>query len=470
MPVNTPSKEYEATKPKWKRCRDIYNGSDSVKAAGTDYLPLLGSHKSSGDSRYIAYKARAVFYNAMARTVDALSGGIFQKAPEIKAPDVVIAQLADATLKDESVELFALLSGQEVLITGRRGILVDIAKDPRDGQTRPAWYGYAAEDIFSYRTSNEGGDEILTRVVLRERVTIDDPEDKDGFAVKEFEQYRVLELFRGVYIQTVWRENAEGAWKAGDVVAPTRRQDVLSFIPFTLLGPTTTSPRIAKPPLLDLVDMNISHYQTMADLEHGLHLVALPTPCVSGMAKPDDGKLMIGGDAIWFIDTGGEAWYLEFSGDGLGALERADESKRHKMTVLGSRMTEEQPQTSQSETAFAVNMRHAGEQATLRTIAGALETGLTLALQWHTWWVGSDETPGETRARFSLNKDFSSARMTPDEFRVHAEAYKKGAQSQEQFYYNLKRGDIARPGVTAEQELADIGKGKPEPPPRRRPI
>ncbi|KKL47592.1 hypothetical protein LCGC14_2333990, partial [marine sediment metagenome] len=171
--------------PKWKRCRDTYNGSDSVKAAGMEYLPLLGSHESASDPRYLAYKARAVFYNAMARTVDALGGGIFQKAPEIIAPAEVKAQLADATLKDESVELFALLTAQEVLITGRRGILVDIADSPRDDEEpRPVWHGYAAEDIFSYRTSNAGGDEILTRVVLRERITIDDPEDKDGLAVK----------------------------------------------------------------------------------------------------------------------------------------------------------------------------------------------------------------------------------------------------------------------------------------------
>ena len=96
MPVNTPSKEYDAIAPKWKRCRDTYNGSDAVKAAVTAYLPLLGSHKNSADPKYVAYKARAVFYNGMARTVDALSGGIFQKAPEIVAPDMVLAQLRDA--------------------------------------------------------------------------------------------------------------------------------------------------------------------------------------------------------------------------------------------------------------------------------------------------------------------------------------------------------------------------------------
>jgi len=460
MPVNTPSKEYVATAPKWKRARDTHDGSDAVKAAGTEYLPLLGSHTSSGDPEYAAYKARAVFFNGMARTVDALSGGIFQKAPEIRAPEMVLEQLADATLKDEAVELFALFVAREVLITGRRGILIDLADDPRDEQARPIWLGYAAEDIFSYKTSRAGGDEILTRVVLRERVVVGDTEDKDGFAVKEVEQYRVLELRNDVYVQNVWRVDKTGKWVRGPDIVPSRRESPLNFIPFTFLGPTTISPRIAKPPLLDLVDVNISHYQTLADLEHGRHFVALPTPVVSGAQKPE-GKLTIGSEAAWFLPEGGQAWMLEFTGQGLGALERADEQKRHMMAVLGSRMMEEQPQTSQSETAFAINMRHAGEQATLRTLAQALQTGLTLALQWHTWWVGNAETAGETDAMFVLNKDFSSARMTPEELRAHVEAFTAGAVSFDTLYFNLTRGDLGRPGVTADQELADVRASQP---------
>ena len=264
MPVNTPSKEYDAMAPKWVRCRDTYNGSDAVKAAGTAYLPLLGSHKSSDDAKYDAYKARAVFYNGMARTVDALSGGIFQKAPEIRAPDEVLGHLADATLKDESVELFALLAAREVLTVGRRGILIDLANQPRDVQARPVWLGYAAEDIFSYRTSRAGGDEILTRVVLRERKVVDDPEDKDGFAVKDVEQYRVLELRDGVYVHNVWAADSEGEWVRGPDIVPNRNEQPLNFIPFTLLGPTTIPPRnpyshplrrVRSPPWADVVPM-----------------------------------------------------------------------------------------------------------------------------------------------------------------------------------------------------------------------
>lgn len=469
MPVNTASKEYAEMAPKWERCRDAYGGSDSVKAAGTKYLPQLGSHKNvSGDAKYEAYKMRALFYNATARTVDGLAGGIFQKEGEIKAPPEVLDHLKDVTLADQSAELLALESAKEVLTVGRVGLLVDYANRTAGGEGRPYWASYTAENIVSHRSASISGDQILTRVVLREVVTEDDP--KDTFKTVEVERYRVLELVPteagGIaYTQTVWVKNDKKSssgddWVIDRVIAPMRRGRPLAFIPFVFLGPTSVSPTTAKPPLLDLVETNLSHYRIMADLHHGLHFTALPTPYIAGnTASNDDGPLALGSETILALSEGSSAGMLEFTGQGLGALERADERHRHMMAVLGARMLEEQPQTSQSETAFAVNMRHAGEQATLRTLAQALETGLTMALQWHTWWVDNSETPHDTKAMFELNKDFTSTRLPPEELRALVEAFQGGAMSFETLYYNLTRGDLGRPGVGSEEELrAIIGK------------
>jgi hypothetical protein len=282
----------------------------------------------------------------------------------------------------------------------------------------------------------------------------------DPFIQKEAKQYRVLELVadgaRVFYQQTVWTQSGAEMAPTTSLI-PLRRGAPLSFIPFVFLAPTSVSPRIAKPPLLDLVDVNISHYRTMADLEHGRHFVALPTPYVVG-ASDQTGPLSIGSGAAWLLPQGASAGMLEFTGQGLGALERADQQKRHMMAVLGARLLEEQGTKSNvSETAAAVGMRHAGEQATLKTLAQALETGLTLALQWHTWWLGTEATPEETGALFELNKDFSVLRMPAEELRALVEALQAKAISPETFYYNLEQGGLTRPGVTVEEEVEDIG-------------
>ena len=121
MPINTPPKSYDDAAAKWKRCRDCFEGSDAVKAAGPEYLPPLGSHDNSakGRAQYAAYKSRALFYNATARTIQGLAGLIFQKAPTFELTPAIEGHEQDVTMAEESAELFALHATEEVLTTGR---------------------------------------------------------------------------------------------------------------------------------------------------------------------------------------------------------------------------------------------------------------------------------------------------------------------------------------------------------------
>src|SRR5574341_686442 len=90
--VDTKHKAYEEILAVWERCRDTRAGSDAVKKAGPKYLPPLGSHVSNGMGtegavKYNAYKMRALFFNAVGRTIDGLAGLVFQKPPEVKTGD-----------------------------------------------------------------------------------------------------------------------------------------------------------------------------------------------------------------------------------------------------------------------------------------------------------------------------------------------------------------------------------------------
>jgi hypothetical protein len=66
MPVNTCHPQYSAHEHQWKRCRDAVDGSDAVKAAGSQYLPGLSAQSTE---EYEAYKMRALWYGASARTI-----------------------------------------------------------------------------------------------------------------------------------------------------------------------------------------------------------------------------------------------------------------------------------------------------------------------------------------------------------------------------------------------------------------
>lgn len=457
MPVQTPNSSYEAMSETWKKCRDVAAGSQAVKAAGVKYLPAIGDHQNK-PQKYNDYKARALFFNAMNRTICGLTGAILQKAPEVKFPERLKDILNDLTLTTMPFEALALKAVSEVFEVGRLGILVDMA-DGEAPDKRPYAALYMAEQIVSWKTERIGGDEVLTRVVLSEAIEMDDP--KDRFVTKQSTQWRVLELLDRVYTQTIWTKPKDSKeYVAGEATTILRRGKPLDFIPFVFIGSTGVSPEVSRPPLEDLADVNLSHYRGYADLKHGLHYTALATPVVIGnRADKDGGPLAIGSGVAWQLELHGDAKMLEFTGAGLEAIREDLQDMKHMMATLGARILEEQP--SHVETAMAVGLRHAGEHATLRTIANAVELGLTFVLQWMAWWMGTEKTPADTGVLVELNKDFFATRMTSQDLQALVQGLQAEVISWPTFYEAIVRGELARPGVTAEEERAAIAAGLP---------
>lgn len=461
MPVNTPTREYVANIDLWQRCRDAYEGSDAVKAQGQKYLPPLDSHRTNARA-YNEYLLRALYFNAMGRTVNGLAGSIFQKPPLWTMSKAAEECVTDVTLTGVPAEMFALRTTRNILITGRWGILVDMATESTDNKepSRPYFVGYRGEDIINWITTSFGGDQRVTMVVLREYE--EEPDPTDEFVRKPSEQYRVLRLVKDKYTQEVWKKmpNSE-IFVRGKVFTPERRGEPLDFIPFVFMSGISIEPTIEKPPLIDLVDVNLSHYRTMADLEHGRHYTALPTPWVSGAIKGDTGTgdLSIGSGVAWMLDQGGQAGMLEFSGAGLGSLVTADQEKRKMMATLGARLLED---IGGAETATAISMRHSGDHATLRTIAAVLEQGLSKALKWMDWWMGTEATPDEVESEIKLNKDFFAAKADPTTISTALMALQAEQISYQTFYNILSEGGWSREGVDADQERADIDANRKE--------
>jgi len=456
MPVNTPRPEYSEAYSRWKRCRDCYSGEDAVKAAGIEYLPRLDSHITRPE-KYSAYLQRGMFFNGTSRTVNGFSGALFQKSPLVSCPDEIVDHLKDISLSGSSLDTFGIDLAIETLLVGRVGVLVDMATEIRSNPhvSRPYWVKYLAEDIVSWKTDRVEGHEVLKRVVLRESIRIED--SKDRFVMKDDTRYRILSIEDGQYTQTVVKPdpNNKIEFITIEAITPLRRGAPLEFIPFVCIGPSSTNVNVDRPPLLDLVDINLSHYRTMADLEHGRHLTALPTPWVSGLKT--EGPLEIGSGSAWILDMGGHAGMLEYTGQGLGALEKAESEKRKMMAALGARLLE--PDTNGGvEAAQTVAMRHAGEHATIRTIGQVLERAMSTCLKWHTWWSGLVvvKDPLSAECEVELNKDFFSVKMSAQDVEALLHAYQAGSISFKTFYTKLQEGGWAREGVSSEKEKADI--------------
>ena len=458
MPVDQTHPQYRLWAPAWRKCRDVAQGQDRIHAAGTAYLPALSGQSPQ---EYAAYQGRALFYNATGRTIDGLSGLVFRKPPLVRAPEGMTAFLRDVDAAGLSLQGFAERLVEDLLQVGRAGILVDYsagssarltARQARGLGRRVIWTAYGAEDIIDWRWELLWGARVLTQVRVRERLTL--AGELDEFDRREEEQVRVLELVsdgegggRPYYRQRLFRRGRQG-WQAVEEIVPRRQGAPLDFIPFVFVGPRDTTPGVDKPPLLDLVQVNLSHYTLMADYRHGLHFTGLPTPVVTGHHHdPSEGELKIGSGTAWvFGEPEARAFFLEFKGSGLGAMKAELEALESRMALLGSRALA--PEKRAAETAEAAAIHRSGEQSLLASLATAVSLALERALEITRDWGGY----GQGEVGVQLNTDYLAQPLDAAGLSALVKSLQAGALSWESFVYNLARGELLPPGRTAARE------------------
>ena len=484
MPVQTPHADYKEKRDLWRKARDCVAGSKAIKRGGELYLPRLSG---STESEYQAYKHRALFYGASLRTVQGLSGAILRKPATLVYPEGARDALSRAGLRSEPLAGLLKIAVDEVITLGRVGFLVDSAP----GSDSPYISAYVGETIVNWREGTDpDGRRRLTLVVLREEVEV--PKPGDPFVIEKVPQYRVLtlgilpaiaeevneageqigvriadgftesEIERPFYYQQIWAKDPDKdeddprAFYLSQTITPRLSGGrLLNEIPFKFINPTHTKPEVDNPPLNDLMDVNISHYMNYADLEHGRHYTALPTPWVAGF-DPETTRLKIGSSVAWVTnETDGKAGMLEFTGEGLGHLASGLKDKEQLMAVLGARLLE--MQKAGVEAADTVKLRTAGEQSALANIAMVVSEAFTHLLRWFWSWNNLGEVP----ISVELNRDFDIVNMDYRDLEKYMLALQAGVISWETWIYLLQRGEVLPDNVDAEEEARRIAAGLP---------
>ena len=452
MSVDTKHKEFNEYYEIWERCEAASEGQDEIHECGVKYLPRLSGQN---DAEYFAYKQRALYYNATARTVDGLTGMLFMKPESIVAPTAMDSIIADVTMGGLSLHQFAEMVSEEVITVGRCGVLVDyppivnavtLAQAQAQG-ARPYATMYDAESIINWKTGRINNVEQLTLVVLKEEYEI----EGDEFESKCEPQWRVLDLAEGAYRQRVFRKDKRGEFILVEEIYPQINGRVINRIPFEFFGVRDNTPCVDKPPLLDLIDVNLSHYRTTADYEHGLHFTGLPTPVVTGYYSDDkSASLRIGSGTAWLLpDPQSKAFYLEFTGQGLGELREALRSKEAMMATLGARILA--PEKRAAEAAQTANIHRSSENSVLASIAQSISVGLTHVMEWLRDW---SNVTGDVNVE--LNRDFIPNSMTAQDVDSLVKSWQSGAISHETLFDNLVAGDIIAQDVSFDDEMERI--------------
>jgi len=260
-----------------------------------------------------------------------------------------------------------------------------------------------------------------------------------------FLKIRVLSIEDERVVVRLYKKNAKEEWvQDGDDIFPNIRGKALSEIPFVFLGSLSNTPIPDPPPLMDLANLNIKHWQLTVDYYHGLHYCAIPTPWAAGFGKSTE--LYIGANKAWVSDdSNAKCGYLEFTGSGLSAMLGAVSKLENQMAIVGARMLEEQKKAA--EAAETVKMRYSGDSATLSNVVDCIEQGIIKAINLLGMWLGI-----ETKTEVVLNRDFVAQRLSAQDITALLGVWQSGALSLDAFLYNLQVGEILPPNRTISDE------------------
>ena len=436
MAVNAKHPEYSKNLTKWQLMRDALAG----EVAKEKYVPKLSDQEAE---EYSAYVGRAEFYNATARTQVALTGLLFAKPPKVELPEALKTIGENISLDDDTLEALAKNIADECLSVGRCGVLVDLPSVEKSDYSkleaerlnlRAYATLYKAENIINWKTTKINGSNVTSLVVLAE--TYAEP-TQDEFVDNIKTRYRVLDLHEGYYRQRVFSETKAGNFEVVSEIYPSANGRKLEYLPFTFFNVNDLKTAVERPPLLDLARVNISHFRSEVDLEHGTHFTALPTPYVTGYQGETEGKLKIGSTAVWAINSpDAKVGFLEFSGAGLSTLENRIAVKEKRMSILGARLLLDEKKTA--EATETLQMRKSGENAVLTNVASTISEGIASFLKD----VAFFENIASENLIYEINTDYNLTMIEPQLLAQIIAGIQSGDIPNEVLYDALLKGEL----------------------------
>jgi hypothetical protein len=406
MPVSSTRREYNTYKTRWKLVRDVINSNVS------HYIPEI---EKSDKIRCQKYREGAQFTNFTSRTKSGLVGAIFRKDVIVELPDDIEYLIQDATGQNVSLSKLAQEGCDEVLQTGRWGLLTDYpisdenlsVADVESMNLKARIYAYKAESIINWNETVYNGVTKVSLVVIKECIEKLMP---DGFEWSEETQYRVLRLIDGEYVQYLYNQEEQ---LVSFYTPKDSEGNSWDYIPFEIAGSENNNMHLDSIPMYDLSRLNIGHLINSADFEESVHITGQPTLIFSTdmsqemfeAVNPDGIK--IGARRGHNLGPTGKAEFLQANPNQLA--DEAMKRKEEQAVMMGARLITPQ---ADRETAEAARMRHSGETSILALVASNVEQALRRSCEHALRFMGSIDT--KDQIQLELNNKFFDSQIDPN--------------------------------------------------------
>lgn len=387
--------------------RDIWGGTETIRALGQKYLPREPAEDAGN---YSVRLRRSVFFNVFRHTVEGLAGFVFRKDPVLGSdvPKVMQEHWENIDNAGTHGDVFARALLTDAMTAGHAGILVEYPNtgdvpltvgDERDLQLRPYWVAIKKDDIVSVRMRELHGKSELEQMVLCEKIYVPD----GAYGEKAQTQYRVL--YKNF-------DTGEVGWRV-EMVSEDGKQVVVQSqglfrnqvqIPVTEVATAgKMGSWVSRPPFLDLAYLNIAHYQQWSDYATCIHKTNVPILVTSGVEV--EGALIVGPNTgLNFSAPDAKAYYVAHDGHALASSKASLDDLKNDMAALGLAALANSKRVA--ETAVAKEIDKSASDASLSVTARGAQDAIEQAFDFHARYLMLDDG-----GSIQINREFGDTRI-----------------------------------------------------------
>jgi len=414
-------------------CRTLMGGTTAMREAYTLYLPR---EPEEHDKDYRARLERSFLYNGFRRTILNLTGRIFKKTVTVDADDQMLGWLNDVTNDGRDLVTFGINITHTGMSEGIAYIFVDYTQthdvetraDELDLSPRPYMVEISPGDLYYWRYEETASGHELMEVRWRESY-IDGYERKDQIRVwysnGNWEVYREIDTEDAQ--SKTWVE-----WSSG--------QSGLPGIPIVAIyfGDRLCAMG-GDPPLRDLAEVNVAHWQSSSDQRWVLHIARVPMLFIKGIQSQAGAPatVVVGVNRhVSALDPQADMKWIEHSGASINAGRQDLKDLEGQMAAMGIELLLPNRPGQMTATGHALNKT--AEESTLQVIAKAVKRGLEEAIGWMYAWAKQDVD----RVEIGMETDHEFLVLDGGELNVLANARAMRDISRRAYLEELRRRGI----------------------------
>ncbi len=433
--------------PGWLLIEQLLKGTRGIRQGHRKFLPQFPREADESYDVRLSKAVLAPFY----KRLELLLAGMLTRKP-VRLTDVsdqVPEQLFDVDLQGNDLQTWLFNTARIALRYGHVGVLVDA---PRAGENgRPYWITISPRELLGWRTEVANGQQRLTMLRIAETVTV--PDGKYG--EKDVERVRVLTP--GAY--EIHEKDEKGDYKIVD-----EGRTSLSEIPFAVAYANRTGVMESMPPLDDIAELNLQHYQVSSDLSNILSVSAIPLLAIYGFPQSAE-EISAGASEALALPETARSEYIEPSGNSFDAQFKQLEQIESKINglglaaVLGAKLV--------GESAEAKRIDRSQGDSTMMVIAQQMQDLIDNCLRFHAQYL-QQPVAGSSQ----VNRDFMGQRLEPQEIQALLQLYTAGTITQDTLLNELANGDVLSEDFDIEEEVEATQNGgliemeQPQPEPR----